>query len=149
MQPLSARDGVVTYGMTRAAGAALLVLWAAILLAAAYLRRVTPYSEHWAQPLHWFESFYRVGSLIYGGGQVVLPMLIQETVQTDCSATPPGEVCPAACTPLHACTLLSAPSALRCMRAPGCMHAPRCTCAPSAPLCLPAPCHPGVLACVG
>lgn len=35
----------------------------------------------WA-PLELFESFYRMGSLIFGGGQVVLPMMLTEVVET-------------------------------------------------------------------
>ena len=34
------------------------------------------------QELHFFESFYRMGSLIFGGGQVVLPMMLTEVVDT-------------------------------------------------------------------
>ncbi len=34
-----------------------------------------------SQGLSWFESFYRPGSIIYGGGQVVLPILLNECVQ--------------------------------------------------------------------
>ena len=35
----------------------------------------------WA-PLELFESFYRMGSLIFGGGQVVLPMMLTEVVES-------------------------------------------------------------------
>ena len=35
----------------------------------------------WA-PLELFESYYRMGSLIFGGGQVVLPMMLTEVVET-------------------------------------------------------------------
>jgi chromate transporter len=70
VQPISGADGVVTYGMTRSAGALLLAVWGALLVGAAWARSVTSYNDVWVQPLHWFESFYRVGSLIYGGGQV-------------------------------------------------------------------------------
>jgi len=35
-----------------------------------------------ARPFAIFEAFYRVGSIIYGGGQVVLPMLATEVVST-------------------------------------------------------------------
>ena len=31
--------------------------------------------------LHWFEAFYRTGSIIFGGGQVVLPLLLHDVVQ--------------------------------------------------------------------
>ena len=33
-------------------------------------------------PLELFESFYRMGALIFGGGQVVLPMMLTEVVDT-------------------------------------------------------------------
>lgn len=70
MQPMSGADGVVSYGMSRQAGAILLAVWALILTSVIWLRSATSYSDVWVQPLHWFESFYRIGSLIYGGGQV-------------------------------------------------------------------------------
>jgi hypothetical protein len=84
MQALESNDGIVSFGLNRAAGLCLLLIWAVILIAALVLRAFTSYSDHYAQPLHWFETFYRVGSLIYGGGQVVLPMLLTECVQYDC-----------------------------------------------------------------
>ena len=31
--------------------------------------------------LYWFESFYRTGSIVFGGGQVVLPLLLHGVVQ--------------------------------------------------------------------
>ncbi|NJR41969.1 MAG: hypothetical protein HC767_04250 [Akkermansiaceae bacterium] len=61
---------MVTYGMSRQAGAILLAVWASLLLAVIWVRSATSYDDVWIQPLHWFESFYRIGSLIYGGGQV-------------------------------------------------------------------------------
>jgi hypothetical protein len=33
-----------------------------------------------AKELHWFEAFYRTGSIIFGGGQVVLPLLLKDVV---------------------------------------------------------------------
>lgn len=36
--------------------------------------------------LKWWEVFYRTGSIIYGGGQVVLPMLYTDVVQRTCDA---------------------------------------------------------------
>ena len=48
----------------------LLAVWASVLGMVVWLRSITSYSDVWVQPLHWFESFYRTGSLIYGGGQV-------------------------------------------------------------------------------
>lgn len=74
---------VEKFGLGRVGGALLIAVWAAILFGAMALRRVYSYSE--AAPLHWFELFYRTGSLIFGGGQVVLPLLLGEIVQYDCS----------------------------------------------------------------
>ena len=70
VQPIAAADGVVSYGMSRQAGAMLLAVWASLLMVVIWLRSITSYDDTWVQPLHWFESFYRIGSLIYGGGQV-------------------------------------------------------------------------------
>ena len=84
MQALPTGDGVVTFGLSRVAGFCLILVWATVLVGALVLRTLSSYSDHYAQPLHWFETFYRVGSLIYGGGQVVLPMLLTECVQYDC-----------------------------------------------------------------
>lgn len=75
---------MLSHGLSRPAGAALLLFWFLLLAGATAARRLTDYGDRAVQPAHWFESFYRIGSLIYGGGQVVLPMLIQETVQKTC-----------------------------------------------------------------
>jgi chromate transporter len=51
-------------------------LWAGVLIFAAVLGGVTK-----ALPIRLFENFYRNGSLIFGGGQVLTPMLYTEFVQ--------------------------------------------------------------------
>jgi hypothetical protein len=91
LQAFQAAEGIITYGMTRTAGALVLVAWLVILVSAMALRAATSYSDHYAQPLHWFETFFRIGSLIYGGGQVVLPMLLTETVQYSCFVDDHGQ----------------------------------------------------------
>ncbi len=58
----------------RAAGVAW-VLFFALLIGLPLLR--TAFPSHW---LAVFDSFYRVGSLVFGGGHVVLPMLQAEVV---------------------------------------------------------------------
>ena len=63
-------------GISRAAGVLLLVIFFG-LLGALILARVA-LDWPWLQIL---ESFYRTGSLIFGGGQVVLPMLSTEVVE--------------------------------------------------------------------
>lgn len=52
------------------------VLWAAVLLTAAVLGHYTR-----LLPVRLFENFYRNGSLIFGGGQVLVPYLYTEFVE--------------------------------------------------------------------
>ena len=64
----------------RRLGAAMLVLFFALLLALPIARQLVG-----GQALAVFDSFYRAGSLVFGGGHVVLPLLQAEVV-------PPGWV---------------------------------------------------------
>jgi len=57
-----------------------LVLFVGLLIALPIARQIAP-----SQPLAVFDSFYRAGSLVFGGGHVVLPLLQAEVV-------PPGWV---------------------------------------------------------
>ncbi len=52
------------------------LLWAGVLIFAAVLGGVTK-----ALPVRLFENFYRNGSMIFGGGQVLTPLLYTEFVQ--------------------------------------------------------------------
>jgi chromate transporter len=52
------------------------LLWAGVLIVAAILGGVTK-----ALPIKLFENFYRNGSLVFGGGQVLAPLLYTEFVQ--------------------------------------------------------------------
>lgn len=52
------------------------VLWAGVLIFAAILGAVTQ-----SLPVRLFENFYRNGSLIFGGGQVLIPLLYTEFVE--------------------------------------------------------------------
>lgn len=52
------------------------ILWAGVFIAAAALGGVTRYL-----PVRLFENFYRSGSLIFGGGQVLIPFLYTEFVE--------------------------------------------------------------------
>jgi len=65
-------------------GSVLVVLWLAILVSSIVLRRIIDYQD--AKPLHWFEGMYRTGSIIFGGGQVVLPLMIEEVNQDGCNS---------------------------------------------------------------
>lgn len=52
------------------------ILWISVLIFAAVLGGVTKYL-----PIRLFENFYRNGSLIFGGGQVLVPLLYTEFVE--------------------------------------------------------------------
>ncbi len=64
-------------GISRAAGVILLLLFFSLLAGLTGARLLVDWPA-----LHLLESFYRTGSLIFGGGQVVLPMLLTEVVDT-------------------------------------------------------------------
>ena len=64
-------------GISRAAGVILLLLFFGLLAGLTGARLLVDWPA-----LHLIESFYRTGSLIFGGGQVVLPMLLTEVVDT-------------------------------------------------------------------
>jgi chromate transporter len=64
--PLSRRAGIIAW-----------VLFFALLGGLPLLRLVSP-----SQGLALFDSFYRVGSLVFGGGHVVLPLIWSEVVPT-------------------------------------------------------------------
>jgi chromate transporter len=57
------------------------ILWAGVLIFAALLGWVTKGIPELTLPVRLFENFYRNGSLIFGGGQVLTPMLYTEFVQ--------------------------------------------------------------------
>lgn len=67
-------------GFSRKAGIAALALFVALLLALPLLAQAFPH-----QVLQLFDVFFRVGSIVFGGGHVVLPLLQAEVV-------PPGWV---------------------------------------------------------
>lgn len=52
------------------------ILWAGVLIVAAVVGKITG-----SLPVRLFENFYRNGSLIFGGGQVLTPMLYTEFVE--------------------------------------------------------------------
>ena len=61
-------------------GVAALVLWTGLLAVSSSLRW-GGYLVNYPRCMQYFEAFYRMGSLIYGGGQVVLPMMLTEVTQ--------------------------------------------------------------------
>jgi chromate transporter len=66
--------------VSRSTGAALLVVFLALLIGLPVLASVSS-----AQALQEFDAFYRAGSLVFGGGHVVLPLL-------QAAVVPPGWV---------------------------------------------------------
>ena len=64
----SAEDAVPNAGVGRWLGSLLILTWIVLLVVSTALRQSTSYSSYKA--LHWWETFYRIGSLIFGGGQV-------------------------------------------------------------------------------
>lgn len=70
-------DGKVSFPVTRGFAIGCLVLFFGLLFLLPILREVT--SVHW---IAMFDSFYRSGSLVFGGGHVVLPLLEKEFVPT-------------------------------------------------------------------
>jgi len=77
-QRTAADDGgapLTNLGISRWAGAILLLLFLGLLAGLTAARLLLDWPA-----LQLFESFYRTGSLIFGGGQVVLPMLLTEVV---------------------------------------------------------------------
>ncbi|GAQ86163.1 chromate transporter [Klebsormidium nitens] len=77
---------VNNFGLSMRGGAALLSGWLALLILVVVGKHSTSY--HHAKFLHWFESFYVTGSIIFGGGQVVLPIIEQQVVHYNTVCTP-------------------------------------------------------------
>lgn len=70
-------DGGLVVPVSRVAGLLCLALFALLLAGLPFLAALT------ARPgLALFDSFYRAGSLVFGGGHVVLPLLQAEVVET-------------------------------------------------------------------
>jgi chromate transporter len=59
------------------------LLWAGVLIFAALLGWATKQVPEVTRPIRLFENFYRNGSLVFGGGQVLAPMLYTEFVKKD------------------------------------------------------------------
>lgn len=59
------------------------LLWLGVLVFAALLGWATRSVPEVTRPIRLFENFYRNGSLVFGGGQVLAPMLYTEFVKKD------------------------------------------------------------------
>ncbi len=76
-RPADAEHAQLPVQLSMAAGKRLLLLFAALLLILPLLSALMP-----SAALSLFDLFYRIGSLVFGGGHVVLPLLQAETVPT-------------------------------------------------------------------
>ena len=65
--------GHLTFSVSKSAGTVSLVLFALLLI-------TLPFAAGMGQGVALFDSFYRAGSLVFGGGHVVLPLLQAEVV---------------------------------------------------------------------
>ncbi len=69
-----AEDAVQSIGVGRWLGRFLILLWIVMLAASIAIRHSTSNGSH--KVFYWWETFYRIGSLIFGGGQVGLSFLL-------------------------------------------------------------------------
>ena len=76
-------DEVASYGATKLVGGFLILSWAIVLVLMVTVASQTNYDSN--QYSHWFAAFFRTGSIIFGGGQVVLPLLLDDVVSYDSS----------------------------------------------------------------
>jgi chromate transporter len=92
-------DSIRSHGLSPLLGAAVLALWLAALIATVVAVAVTPGGGPFLLQL--WNVFFRTGSIIYGGGQVVLPMLYSDVVQQTCTeiSAPPAPVAAAGAPP--------------------------------------------------
>lgn len=72
---LAATHATVSFGISKRLGAALLVIFGVLLFGLPLLANMIG-----SQGLNLFDAFYRAGSLVFGGGHVVLPLLDAEVV---------------------------------------------------------------------
>jgi chromate transporter len=79
---------VRSHGLNMFWGGLTIAVWLVVLIVTIVLASTLPGAP---LPLKWWEVFYRTGSIIYGGGQVVLPMLYTDVVQQTCDAN--GQNC--------------------------------------------------------
>ena len=68
-------DSHTSFPVSKRTGVTAWIIFFAFLLGLPVLRQIAP-----SHPLQVFDSFFRVGSLVFGGGHVVLPLLQAEVV---------------------------------------------------------------------
>ncbi len=62
--------------ISQTSGSIFLGAWVSVWITVACIVDRIDYKDY--PELYWFEAFYRIGSLIFGGGQVVLPLLLHD-----------------------------------------------------------------------
>ena len=72
----SRRRGRRASGIETVGGRGVDAAWIVTLITLGIVVSNTSYESN--KELHWFEAFWRTGSIIFGGGQVVLPLLLNE-----------------------------------------------------------------------
>ena len=78
-----ANETIAHLGLSKVGGGILILAWIVIWVVVVSFTSTTEYADN--KELHWFEAFYRTGSIIFGGGQVVLPLLLKDV--TDVAVT--------------------------------------------------------------
>ena len=82
------------HGLGAAAGVLTFLVWAALLAVSIVGVELVEYTS--APALHWWSTFFKAGSLTFGGGHVVLPLLMDEITQkysplvANCTAPAPS-----------------------------------------------------------
>ena len=61
-------DHTDSFGIGTGLGSALVLIWILMLAASVFILEGTPYAVH--KVFHWWGTFFKIGSLIFGGGQV-------------------------------------------------------------------------------
>ncbi|CAI5951699.1 unnamed protein product [Closterium sp. NIES-64] len=85
------RSDIQRLGVSPLVGGMLLFAWIAILVGSIVYKNATSYES--AKWIHWFEGFYLTGSVTYGGGQVVLPLLENVVIDYETVCPPNGGKC--------------------------------------------------------
>lgn len=70
----------VNVDISRKSSVVLLIIWLVTLIVFIILRSEGSLNDNNLHIWKLFESFFRIGSIVYGGGQVILPMLLSEVV---------------------------------------------------------------------
>ena len=98
MRPTATDEAhVENFGLNRWAGLGVVGVWLGVLIGTIVAARLVPRGV--CPPLDWWRTFYLSGSYIFGGGQVVIPMLYNDVVTRTCMPVDAGNAtAPPTCT---------------------------------------------------